>query len=85
MDASGAADWISVGGTAYNQSEITDFEATGQSTNPTFTVDFTNLNLQTGSDAIDGGTAISGYTEDIDGVAVGSPPNIGAKETTEDP
>jgi len=78
-------DWVNeVGGAGGRTSaEISGWEGTSQVTDPTFTVEFSNLHLQTGSDAIDGGVAISGYTEDIEGVAVGSPPNIGAYETTE--
>jgi len=83
--ANQSGDWIDINGTGYNQGEISGWEGTAQTTDPTFTVEFTNLHLQTGSDAIDNGTAVAGYTEDIEGVAVGDPPNIGAYETTEDP
>ena len=83
MDVSG--DWLLIDGTGYNSGEIAGFEGTAQNTDPTFTVNFTNLHLQTGSPAIDGGVAVAGYTEDREGVAVGSPPNIGQSETTEDP
>jgi len=78
-----SGDFISVDGTGYDATEIPGWEATAEVTDPTFTVEFSNLNLQAGSDAIDGGVAVAGYTTDYDGVAVGSPPNIGAKETTE--
>lgn len=51
---------------------------------PTFTSS-TNYHLQTGSPAIDTGVAISFITDDYEGVARGTPPNIGAFETIEDP
>lgn len=41
----------------------------------------TSLLVYNTSDAIDGGVAISGYSTDYNGDAVGSPPNIGAYET----
>lgn len=59
-----------------------------QTTNPIFTdASGGNFNVQTGSPAINNGIDISGYLGDgdYDDVAIGSPPNIGAKETTEDP
>jgi hypothetical protein len=53
-------------------------------TDPLFVDAPTDLRVYTGSDAIDGGVAISGYTTDYNGDTVGSPPNIGAYETPVD-
>lgn len=52
--------------------------------NPTFKAAPTNFRVHSDSDANGGGVAVTEYTEDYESVAVGSPPNIGAIETTED-
>jgi len=64
-------------------SEIGGWEATAIATDPTFTVEFTNLHLQTGSPAIDAGVAIEGITEDIEGNPMQD--YIGAYQTIQDP
>jgi len=74
-----------IDGTYYDPAPMQAFEATAVITDPTFTTEFTNLHLQTGSPALDAGVAIDGITLDIEGVELGSPPNIGAFETVEDP
>ena len=40
--------------------------------------------MKNDSDVKDGGTNVTEYMTDHEGVAAGSPPNIGAIETTED-
>jgi len=71
-------------GSWYTRTTLTNFEASALDGDPTFTTEFTNLNVQTGSEAIDGGVDV-GLSEDFNGDAVGDPPNIGISETTEDP
>jgi hypothetical protein len=41
----------------------------------------TDLHLRTGSPGIHAGVSVAGSTVDVEGVPVGSPPNIGAYET----
>lgn len=72
-------------GSYRNPSQTDSWESSCVTADPTFTVEFTNLHVQTGSGALDAGVTISGITLDIEGVALGEPPNIGAYETIEDP
>ena len=82
----GSYAWVKDGSTDYsNASAVQGWEASSKVTNPTYTINISNLHPQTGSPLIDGGTTISGYILDIEGITVGSPPNIGAYETIEDP
>ncbi|KKL82449.1 hypothetical protein LCGC14_1984660, partial [marine sediment metagenome] len=56
----------------------------GYNSDPIFKNPITNFRVGSGSDAVDGGETVAEYTTDYEGVAVGTPPNIGAIETTED-
>lgn len=78
-----SGDWVDIDGTGYNQAEIkSTYEPTAQNTDPAFTDEFTNLVLQAESAAVDSGTVVTGYDEDIDGntVPTGTAPDIGAYE-----
>jgi hypothetical protein len=75
-------------GNDYTQAQWSSWKtATGWESNsptpadPLFVNAPTNLKVYSESDAIDGGEAFTEYTTDYEGVAVGSPPNIGAYET----
>lgn len=56
-------------------------DVNGYNSDPDFQSMPTNYRPSSGTDAIDGGIAVTEYTTDFEGVAVGSPPNIGAYET----
>ena len=73
--------------TYYKDSNISGWEATAVTTDPTFTSEFDNLHLQTGSPALNTGIIIPGISQyDFDGVAWGENPwNMGAYETIVDP
>jgi len=74
---------VNYGGSYKLRSNLIAWDVTAVITDPTFTVEFTNLHLQTGSPAIGAGVAISGITEDIEGNPMQE--YIGAYQTIEDP
>ena len=79
---------VSSGSLKYNlgdwQASTGNPDLNGYNSDPDFKNPTTNFRPGSGSDAVDGGVAIAEYTTDYEGVDVGTPPNIGALETTED-
>jgi len=61
------------------------WEPTCVVTDPTFTVEFTNLHYQTGSPVDGAGITISGITTDMEDTEMTEPPDIGALHSIEDP
>jgi len=73
-------------GTTWNLSQVVaNWEATAIVSDPTFTVEFTNLHYQTGSPVDGAGVTISGITEDMEGTEMTEPPDIGALHSIVDP
>ena len=66
------------------QAVTTTPDVNGYNSNPDFYNPTTSFRPSVVSDAVDGGVAVTEYTTDYEGVPVGTPPNIGAIETTED-